>query len=153
VGAVLLADACNVHYRPAPKCGPPAPSTSFPIHYDPACAGLPNPKLTPGDTIPGVTANDICIPGWATEHRQVTDEMRAQVYARYGFRYDQCSSATGFQSCEVDHLIPLELGGTNDLKNLWPQPGDPQPGWAEKDDLENELHHLVCTGKMTLADA
>jgi hypothetical protein len=23
---------------------------------------------------------------------------------------------------ELDHLIPLELGGSNDLRNLWPQP-------------------------------
>jgi hypothetical protein len=50
-------------------------------------------------------------------------------------------------------LVPHELGGSNDLKNLWPQPDDPRPGDAEKDQLENELHHLVCSGKMPLADA
>jgi hypothetical protein len=53
----------------------------------------------------------------------------------------------------VDHLIPLELGGTNDMKNLWPEPDEPLPGSAEKDQLENELHEQVCTGKMTLSDA
>ena len=50
-------------------------------------------------------------------------------------------------------MVPLELGGSNDLKNLWPQPDDPRPGDAEKDQLENELHHLVCSGKMPLAVA
>ena len=49
--------------------------------------------------------------------------------------------------------MPLELGGTNGLTNLWSQPYDPRPGADEKDSLENELHHLVCTGKMSLSDA
>ena len=39
------------------------------------------------------------------------------------------------------------------MKNLWPQPDAPRPGWDEKDQLENELHAEVCAGKMTLADA
>lgn len=53
----------------------------------------------------------------------------------------------------MDHLIPLELGGSNDIKNLWPQPDAPRPGWGEKDELENELHGEVCDGKVPLADA
>jgi hypothetical protein len=55
--------------------------------------------------------------------------------------------------CEVDHLILLELGGSNEIKNLWPEPDDPRPGWDDKDELENELHRPVCSGEMTLADA
>ena len=117
-----------------------------PLHYDPAHAALPDPKLTPGDTFPGVTAGDVCTPGCATDHRHVTESMRDRVYAEYG-------RTRGPGCCEVDHLIPLELGGTNDLKNLWPQPDDPRPGSAEKDQLENELHEQVCAGRMTLADA
>lgn len=72
--------------------------------------------------------------------------MRDRVYAEYG-------RTRGPSCCEVDHLVPLELGGSNDLKNLWPQPDDPRPGDAEKDQLENELHHQVCAGKLSLADA
>jgi hypothetical protein len=34
---------------------------------------------------------------------------------------------------EVNHLISLELGGSNGIKNLWPQPYYPQPGAREKD--------------------
>jgi hypothetical protein len=107
---------------------------------------LPDPKLTPGDALPAVMAADICTPGWATEHRHVTESMRDQVYAEYG-------RTRGPDCCEVDHLIQLELGGSNDMKNLWPQPDAPRPGWDEKDQLENELHAEVCAGKMTLADA
>jgi hypothetical protein len=131
----------------APSVPPPGASVSVPpLHYDPAHAVLPDPRLTPGDAFPGVTADDVCTPGWSREHRNVTESMRDQVYAEY-------ERTRGPSCCEVDHLVPLELGGTNDLKNLWPQPDDPRPGDAEKDQLENELHHLVCAGKMPLADA
>jgi hypothetical protein len=72
--------------------------------------------------------------------------MRGKVYQKYGR-----TESPG--CCEVDHLIPLELGGSNDIKNLWPQPDELRPGDAEKDQLENELHHLVCSGKMSLGEA
>ena len=117
-----------------------------PLHYDPAHAALPDPTLTPGDTFPGVTVDDVCTPGWAKEHRSVTESMRDQVYAEY-------KRTRGPSCCEVDHLVPLELGGSNEIKNLWPQPDDPRPGDAEKDQLENELHKRVCKGEMPLADA
>jgi hypothetical protein len=61
-----------------------------------------------------------------------------------GTQFDSC--------CEIDHLIPLELGGSNDVKNLWPQPQDPRPGSFEKDSLENDLHHRVCNGEMSLTN-
>jgi hypothetical protein len=51
---------------------------------------------------------------------------------------------------EIDHLIPLELGGADDVKNLWPQPA---PDYKYKDKLENELHRLVCSGKVSLSAA
>ena len=142
-------------------------SAAPPLQYDIAHAVLPDPKLTPGDILPAVTAADVCTPGWASEHRHVTESMRAQVYAKYGYNYDYCEGpkrGVPYESCDVDHLIPLELGGNNSLSNLWPEPNscadrqncavyDPRPGAAEKDQLENELHHLVCASKMSLAEA
>jgi hypothetical protein len=53
----------------------------------------------------------------------------------------------------VDHLISLELGGSNDIKNLWPQPYYPRPGAHEKDVLENWLHRQVCVGNITIERA
>ena len=136
----------------APNAAAASPSTVAPtlpippLHFDPAHAALPDPTLTPGDTLPGATADDVCTPGWATEHRSVTESMRYQVYAEY-------KRTQGPTCCEVDHLIPLELGGSNEIKDLWPQPYDPRPGAYEKDSLENELHKRVCKGEMPLADA
>lgn len=61
-------------------------------------------------------------------------------------------------NCEIDHLISLELGGKNDIKNLWPQPYCDKNakgclGAREKDEAENYLHKQICNGKITLIEA
>lgn len=55
--------------------------------------------------------------------------------------------------CEVDHLIPLELGGSNRISNLWPERLDGEWNAHEKDELEGRLHRLVCAGKVDLETA
>lgn len=114
---------------------------------------LPDPKLTPGATFSGATRADICESGWAHRHRHVTVETKREVYREYGDSYRDCHDRGSPEDCAVDHLIPLELGGSNDIKNLWPQPASPQPGYHEKDNLESDLHELVCSGVMSLQDA
>lgn len=146
----------------APMLNPDAaePPTGFPVpipplHFDPANAVLPDPRLTPGDAFSDATKDDICTPGWAKEHRHVTESDKARVYSEYPDWRRTCRCVvSGYDfCCEVDHLIPLELGGSNDVKNLWPQPADPRPGSFEKDSLEDDLHEEVCAGKMSLAEA
>src|SRR6266436_10277202 len=78
---------------------------------------FPDPKLTPGDTL-GVTKADICTPGYKKLVRAVPASVKRQVYAAY-----RRSRQKGI-CCEVDHLISLELGGSNRLNNLWPEPYD-----------------------------
>jgi hypothetical protein len=53
----------------------------------------------------------------------------------------------------VDHLISLELGGSNEIANLWPQPAEPHPGFHEKDKVENYMHEQVCSGAISLQQA
>jgi len=50
----------------------------------------------------------------------------------------------------IDHLVPLELGGSNDVRNLWPQPRNEA---RAKDRIEDELHETVCSGRIRLVDA
>lgn len=108
---------------------------------------LPDPKLTPGATLP-VTRDDICVPGYTKKVRNVPADVKRQVYAEYGI----ASHKPG--EYEVDHLISLELGGSNSIKNLWPQSYLTQPWNAHvKDKLENELHDEVCKGAIDLAAA
>lgn len=114
----------------------------------PAGVALPNARLTPGATFTGVTSAEVCTSGWATRHRYVTAAQYHEVYGEYGVRYPE-----PYGTYELDHLIPLELGGDNANANLWPEPASPTPGFHQKDDLENTLHALVCAGRLGLATA
>ena len=108
---------------------------------------VPDPAKTPGDTLE-VTAADICTPGYSKKVRNVPIEVKRQVYASYGIRTHQPGEY------EVDHLISLELGGSNSIRNLWPQSFRTSPWNAcVKDALENELHRRVCAGTIDLAKA
>jgi hypothetical protein len=56
--------------------------------------------------------------------------------------------------CEIDHLISRELGGADDVRNLWPEAYGTSPRNAvRKDRLENALHKEVCAGGLTLEAA
>ena len=114
----------------------------------PAVAGdLPDPGLTPG-AVMTTDAAVVCTPGYAKSVRHVSGKVKAQVYVEYGIT----SHRPG--EYEVDHLISLELGGSNDIKNLWPESYQTEPWNAHvKDKLEDRLHGLVCTGRMRLEDA
>ena len=108
---------------------------------------LPDLDCTPGAIFTDVTKDQVCVPGYSSGVRNVPDSEKNQVYAEYGI----ASHTTG--EYEVDHLISLELGGSNDIANLWPEPAEPRPGFHEKDKVENYLHDQVCSGAMSMADA
>jgi hypothetical protein len=110
-------------------------------------ASLPDPDCTPGAIFEGVTNAEICRRGYARSVRAVPNETKHQVYAEYGL------GATARGEYEVDHLISLELGGSNDIANLWPEAADPRPGFHEKDRYEDYLHDQVCSGRMPLTTA
>lgn len=108
---------------------------------------LPDPACTPGAIIPSITKEQICTAGYSSSVRNVPDSVKQEVYAEYGV----VSHTTG--EYEVDHLVSLELGGSNDISNLWPEPADPVPGFHQKDRLENFFHSQVCDGRMSLSEA
>ncbi len=114
---------------------------------------LPDPRLTPGAAF-AVTAGQLCQPGYARSVRHVTAAVKERVFASYGLAGNHTGYCGGRQGCEIDHLISLELGGTNDARNLWPESYDSQPWNAHlKDHLENTLHRLVCSGRIGLGEA
>jgi hypothetical protein len=65
--------------------------------------------------------------------RNVTTERKDEIMTRYGLpvgdRYKY----------EIDHCIPLSMGGSNFDDNLWPQPRDEQNSIA-KNKLVRELY-------------
>jgi hypothetical protein len=79
--------------------------------------------------------------------RHTSGQLKAEVYREYGI--DRRSG-----HFEVDHLIPLGLGGADTRENLWPESRDTQPWNADvKDRLEDRLHVLVCRGEVPLEEA
>jgi hypothetical protein len=121
-----------------------------------ASAGvLPDSKLTPGDINSVLTKERICAPGFRTRpFRRVTQKVHREAFTRYGVI---CKRGNGPRTCgklyEVDHLISLEIGGSNSIKNLWPQAYAGKCGARVKDVLEDKLHQLVCHNSITLEEA
>jgi len=113
-----------------------------------AAAATPDPAKTPGATNGAVTqatvTATICIKGYASSVRSVTNATKQQVFAAYGI------SRSAERGYVIDHLIPLEVGGANVVANLWPEP---KAESKVKDKEENALHTDVCRGDLTLADA
>ena len=109
----------------------------------------PDPTCTPGAYDPSVTqaniATTICRSGYTDTVRpsvSETDKAKKTLYKDYGIPSGAIS--------ELDHLVSLELGGSNDVANLWPEVGKvPNP----KDSVENDLHKAVCSGKVKLVAA
>lgn len=114
-----------------------------------AYIALPRPDLTPGAVIMNATAINVCEPGWARHIREQRDERtwrlaKREIMRAYGYG-DRRSS-----DFELDHLVPLEVGGSNDWRNLWPQPIAEA---REKDRDEDILHGAVCAGLISLKGA
>jgi hypothetical protein len=108
-------------------------------------AASPNHHLTPGAHFT-VGKATICKTGYSASVRNVPASEKNAVYAAYG----ETRVPGGY---EVDHLVSLELGGSNVIANLWPEHYYDPWGARTKDRLENKLHQLVCSGAISLVTA
>jgi len=108
---------------------------------------LPDSACTPGAILTTGTKEAICVSGYSRSVRNVPESVKIQAYNEYGITHHNPGEY------EVDHLISLELGGSNDISNLWPEPASPTPGFHEKDKVENYLHSQVCKGAISLQQA
>jgi hypothetical protein len=138
----LAAVWLTVHRRPAAPTALPATT-------------WPDRALTPGAVDPAVTDANICAHDWAPGDppqrggdetysraaRHTSAHLKDAVFAEYHLT----NPHDGGHSWEVDHLVPLGLGGRDVKENLWPESrsGDGMNAWA-KDRLEYRLYRLVC---------
>jgi len=145
-GRSYLCRAAGAAPVPVPVPVPPLPPVPTPARC--AVRGpLPDRSCTPGAVFTHAMRGQICRGGYTARVRHVTSATKRAVYARYGVVTHSRSTY------EVDHLIPLELGGSNAMANLFPEAAAPRPGFHEKDQLENALHARVCSGRMSLRAA
>jgi hypothetical protein len=120
---------------------------------------LPVASCTPGairgdmlNPTNATLAATVCHPGWTATVRppaSETDHTKTAAMEAYG-------EPTNLRpTIELDHLIPLELGGSSDVSNLWPEISD-EPGQGfrnSKDKVENNLKDAVCAHHISIADA
>ncbi|NKS56369.1 hypothetical protein GS504_01905 [Rhodococcus hoagii] len=153
--------------RPATLAVGPGPQSSYTVAGQPAPGSchfrytadkqpLPDPACTPGATNPKVTQatlqDTICRSGYTSSIRppsNITGREKTANAQSYGYTGSPADA-------EYDHLLSLELGGDpNDPRNLWVEPPSPdhKPGSGvnnPKDQVENKLHSLICSGQVTL---
>ncbi|MBI1355845.1 MAG: hypothetical protein GC160_16010 [Acidobacteria bacterium] len=107
----------------------------------------PDPRLTPG-LATSASARELCASPVPDEALPVARPVAVGVFRAYGVADPEP------RAYELDYLIPPELGGAGDARNLWPQPYGAEPWSAHaKDALEDRLRHLVCQGELPLAVA
>ena len=132
------------------------PGTQAPTGTRSPEIGLPDPFRTPGATNPDVTpatiGATICSRGWTATVRPpaayTTGLKRTQLASGYAIGSDR-----NLADYEEDHLVPLEVGGNPTAEtNLWPEPRAGIYGAATKDQLENVVNHMICDGRLSLAD-
>jgi len=115
-------------------------------------APLPiDPKLTPGDVLP-VSSTEVCRAGYTDVIPVLSPQLKGRVFAEYHITHQRPGEY------QITHLIPLDLGGSNDIKNLFPIQVSAnwkghEVGAYTRRALIARLHSLVCGGKMKLAEA
>jgi hypothetical protein len=115
------------------------PATTYP---KPDVPGITDPHVTPA-----TLDSTICVPGYTATVRppvSYTGPLKTRLMAAHHYTDSQ-------SDYELDHLIPLELGGApGDPGNLWLSR---QPQARSDDKQENALRAEVCNGSIDLAAA
>ena len=107
----------------------------------------PRRSLTPG-AIRIVTRDEVCSSDTRETVHMAPASLKHKVFEEYGM------SEANPDAYEVDYLVTPELGGADDIRNLWPQSYASTEWNAHvKDALEQRLHEMVCAGDVDLATA
>jgi hypothetical protein len=95
--------------------------------------------------------SEVCDSHDSDDASRLPSSVKQAVLSEYGLADMQSGEGKDY---ELDYLISPQLGGSDDIRNLWPEPATPA-GWnlRRKDALENRLHQLVCDGKLNLSIA
>ena len=172
--ALAWAAACSVHAGSAANCDAfniDAKSSTPLAQVGPGQPGackvqikngypVPDPACTPGAINETLTADVLRNPEFRTScvrDNATTPAQKASTYAWYQIPHPENNRGV-MQTCELDHLISLELGGADSLENIWPQCGPAnvvlrERYFKQKDAVENYLAKQVHEGLMALKDA
>jgi hypothetical protein len=120
-----------------------------------APAIIPDPLLTPG-AVRTIDIGEICSAG-TTGLRHWSRDRDDRILREYGL------PAGPHLQLEIDHLIPLGIGGSDDDRNLWSEPrrsltlsfsnGDERWSAERKAALEWRLRDLECSRQIDVREA
>ena len=130
---VLLCAACAISWQ------------VFHRVYDKPELSVPDARLTPGAALL-LNSGAVCAQT-NINNRTVPVSLQRRVFAEYGM------AGADPGAYEVDYLITPALGGTDDIRNLWPQSYSAVWNAQVKDALEDHLRELVCSGRLDLSQA
>ena len=109
--------------------------------------GMPDRHLTPG-IARAISLNDVCSKSYNDDAQLLPASVQKEVLEQYGME------GARSRDYRLDYLISPQLGGTDDPRNLWPEPqSSTQWNMQAKDALEDRLHQLVCQGKVDISTA
>ena len=121
---------------------------------------IPDPGCTPGAVNPTLTLDVLQDPRFRTgcvRDRASTLIEKQATYTHYGVLRPRRNSGRDMV-CELDHVVSLELGGSDSVDNIWPQCGSASLPLQErafhlKDVVEKYLAAEVQSGGISLDDA
>ncbi len=109
----------------------------------------PNHEMTPGKLCESPTEYRY-VEHIAYCERNVDTDTKNTVIADYDKRLGYKIRSMPRADFKIDHLIPLSIGGSNEVENLWPQH---KSVYAYSDKIESYVSELMKSGKLKQADA
>jgi hypothetical protein len=121
---------------------------------------VPDSSCTPGAVNPTVTLEVLQGGEFKTgceRDKASSAQKKAGTYDAYNIDHPDNNTGKN-QTCELDHLISLEIGGADTIDNIWPQCGPSDAELADryfkiKDSVENYLAAEVKAGDIPLNEA
>jgi|GEM_PF-3018967 len=121
---------------------------------------VPDPRCSPGAVNPSLTLDILKNPRFRTDcvrNKATSATLKNRTYGWYGTKMPG-NNVGAAQTCELDHIISLELGGADTLDNIWPQCGPSKVSlwnryFKQKDTVENYLAFMVQQGNISMTTA
>jgi anti-sigma factor RsiW len=107
---------------------------------------MPDARLTPGAA--SVTSRQAVCALANVKNKEVRAALQSRVFEEYGIVKAEP------RAYEIDYLVTPALGGSDDIRNLWPH-SYLATAWNAhvKDNLEDRLREMVCDGTLDLTEA